>query len=1093
MIQLNQAQRAAVEYLDGPLLVLAGPGTGKTQLLSSRVANILEKTDASPDNILCITFTEAGADNMRERLNSLIGKDANKIHVSTYHQFGTEILRDFSNYSEHITRRFDSPIDEVAIQKIIKNIQSKLPASDILRGDPTKSIADAIKSAKSARLTPNDLKFIAEKNLEDSEVLSSTISPLLDNITPRKLHPTREEVYEPIFEILKPYSAQKPILKTIDRNISSLSSSLEKALDESKETNKLAPLSKWKKVFFDQDSAGKYRLKDRIANKKLLSLANIMSIYNTVLKENNLYDFSDMIEEAISALKQDDGFRLTLSEKYQFILLDEFQDTNPSQFELIKLLTDYEKPLVMAVGDDDQAIFEFQGASATSLSVFKNHYNAHVINLTENYRSTPEILEFSHKIIDQVDDSFVKTQPELGLEKILHANRENPTPSQIRRKEFISSDAEYFWLAEEISNLLNSGVSGEQIAIIAPKYKYITPLLPYLKSHPEINIAYERRDNILEDEKIHELTTISRLIHNLVKGVSTAHLLPEILGYDFWQLKPLKVFKALQTASSRHLSALDYLSESDDSDLKTIADFFAHLALKSPNLPLELFLDLLIGTAKLENLDFRSPFLDFYTQNSDYSTFKLYESLSVLKEKLRAHLHVERPTLSDFIEFLDDYALANMGITNTSPYRDSKNSVQILSAHKSKGLEFDYVFLIDVNSSAWGKSEGNNNMLALPKNLTQIRHTGSTDSERIRLFFVAITRARKSLTMLNSISDFANKTQKRLEYLNEHLDDKNRLISPLLPEESSAVDLCYDDLEEAQKKTDLHRSWVASYQTLTPEIRPILEKRLENYHLTATGLTTFIDIAYAGPLTFFKSTLMRAPSEPSSPRLVYGTLIHSVFEKITKDHISEKTALEFYCSEAEKAPLASEEIEVLIEKGKNALPIVLKAFGEILRTGKAEVDLFSDHISFDGVPLTGKIDHLAINDAEKTLEIYDYKTGTCHPEKKWWGDASLIRYMTQLNFYKILLENSKKYKNYKITRGHILFVDPNKDNEVFDKVYDFNQTDSDIFQKLIKTVYAHIKSLDFIDPSSPLALEPDVDKNHNDLKDFIHQLITDDN
>ena len=86
-----------------------------------------------------------------------------------------------------------------------------------------------------------------------------------------------------------------------------------------------------------------------------------------------VYDFDDMIEEAVRVLREDEGFRLTLSERYQFILLDEFQDTNPSQFEIIKQLTDYEKPLIMAVGDDDQAIYEFQGASATTLINFQEH------------------------------------------------------------------------------------------------------------------------------------------------------------------------------------------------------------------------------------------------------------------------------------------------------------------------------------------------------------------------------------------------------------------------------------------------------------------------------------------------------------------------------------------------------------------------------------------------------------------------------------------------------------------------------------------------------------------------------------------------
>ena len=169
-IELNEEQKQAVEYLEGPLLVLAGPGTGKTQLLSKKVAYILENTDTNPENILCITFTESGAANMRERLASIIGKDAVKVHINTYHAFGREILAEYSNYSDKLARRFDEPIDDVLKFKIIKNIQSALDSSDILRGDNPADIADIINSAKSAGLTAKDLAKIAETNQKDSEV-----------------------------------------------------------------------------------------------------------------------------------------------------------------------------------------------------------------------------------------------------------------------------------------------------------------------------------------------------------------------------------------------------------------------------------------------------------------------------------------------------------------------------------------------------------------------------------------------------------------------------------------------------------------------------------------------------------------------------------------------------------------------------------------------------------------------------------------------------------------------------------------------------------------------------------------------------------
>ena len=110
-LQLNEEQRAAVEYLEGPLLVLAGPGTGKTQLLSAKVAYILEHTDANPENILCLTFTEAGAQNMRDRLQTMMGKAAADVNIHTYHAFGRNLLERYQNYAENLDRRLESPVD----------------------------------------------------------------------------------------------------------------------------------------------------------------------------------------------------------------------------------------------------------------------------------------------------------------------------------------------------------------------------------------------------------------------------------------------------------------------------------------------------------------------------------------------------------------------------------------------------------------------------------------------------------------------------------------------------------------------------------------------------------------------------------------------------------------------------------------------------------------------------------------------------------------------------------------------------------------------------------------------------------------------
>ena len=506
-MKLNEKQKQAVEYLDGPLLVLAGPGTGKTQLLSEKVAYILQNTDTNPENILCMTFTESGALNMRERLKSIIGKDGMKVNINTYHAFGSDILAQYKNYAVDYDRRLDAAIDEVTQYKIVKSIQDGLNGRDILRGDAIKDIISVISSAKSAGLQAFDLEKIAKQNMADSKVLSETISPLLKNVVPRAFKESYDNAYQPIYEILKPYTEGEIIIKGVERSIGEMARDLKAATIEAESLEKIKPLSAWKDKYFEKDDRGNYRLKDVVANKKLLSLARVMAEYDKYLQENGLYDFDDMIEEAVRVLKTDAGFKATLSERYQFIMLDEFQDTNPSQFAIIKELTDYEKPLVMAVGDDDQAIYEFQGALSTNLTDYQAHYQAEVIALVENYRSTQEILDFSHEIIRQAPDRFA--------DKELTAYKKNPGKSQIYRHEFLTSDMEYGFVAEEITRLIKAGVPQNEIAIISYKTKYFMPLLPYLKAHPEINIAYEKKNDLFEDAKMHELFTVARLINEM--------------------------------------------------------------------------------------------------------------------------------------------------------------------------------------------------------------------------------------------------------------------------------------------------------------------------------------------------------------------------------------------------------------------------------------------------------------------------------------------------------------------------------------------------------------------------------------------------
>ena len=1059
---LNANQKRAVEYLDGPLLVLAGPGTGKTQLLSEKVAYILKNTDTSPENILCLTFTEAGASNMRERLMTTIGKDALKVNIGTYHAFGSEILALYKNYSEDYDRMLNSPVDEITQYKIISEIQENLPERDILRGDSIRNILEVISSAKKAGLTELDLKKIAEQNIEDSNVLSEAISPLLKQVVPYKYEPSLENAYKPIYEILKSYTEMKPILKNIERSIANLARDLKEALSEAISSGKITPLTNWRNDYFEQDDKGNYRLKDRIANKKLLSVANIMASYEAHLKDNGLYDFNDMIEEAVKILHNDSGFKLSLEERFQFIMLDEFQDTNPSQFTIVKELTDYEKPMIMAVGDDDQAIFEFQGALSSNLSDFQQYYSAEVIPLVDNYRSTQEILDFSRNIINQAPDRFA--------DKELISHKDALPASDIHRYEFISSDAECGFIADKIAGLVKSGVAQSEIAVISYKTKYFEPLLPYLKAQDGIKIAYEKRDDLFLDDRIHQIITICKYVLEIASEKTPSVQLMEILSYPFFKVPMVEVIHQIGAAKYAKQSAFDYLAKSEDENVSKAMGFLADLVAKSFNEPLDLILNAIVSKMDAESL-------------SPYERFTFYENLGSLKGKVIRHYGEQPLRLKDFVSLMDDYQEAGMALTVTSPYKDSDEAVQILTAHKAKGLEFEYVFIISADHAAWGAGGGNNNLLVLPRNLTQIRHTGMTDSERIRILYVAMTRAKKGLYITNALRDFNGKSPERLEYFEERVEG-DKIISPLMP--LGVVETMYD-MPEIEIREKNVKNWVSAYIEKSPDMRLIYKDRVKNWKMSASALTSFIDVVYAGPQSFFKSYILNTPREPDSESLVLGNLVHKTFETVTNEEISNDEAIAFFLKELDKYDTDTTIKQRIRENFPDKLLIALTGFEKVLRNGKAEVDFSPDKLVVDGVPLVGKIDHITIDEEAKTIEVYDFKTSGYHKEK-WQSHRTLLKYMLQLEFYKLLLKNSPRFSKYEVTKAHILFVYPDSDNEVHDKVYDYNEIPEETLIDLIKAVYHYATTLEFLDDPE-IFIEPDEQRGVKDIKNFIELLL----
>jgi len=442
--KLNTEQAKAVDTIFGPVLVVAGPGSGKTQLLSMRVANILKSTDTLPNSILCLTFTESAAVNMRQRLLSMIGRDAFKVAIHTFHSFCTEIIG--QNPSYFFFGAGYKPSDNLSQVLILREIFSKLDKKNPLSsfheemdytflGDTIASI-DALKKGG---FTPNDFRDLLKQNHEFlgifDQKLEDIFSERISKNTVEKLWKLKNDIEE-----FEPDIDQKKLInqsESANPNWENVYSSFRdfvllqleqvfKQIAELSTDSKVAttPLTAWKKNISAKDVNNITHFKDWLKIDKMFTLADIYEEYQNQLYTKGLFDFSDMLLEVVKVFEDPDKIDLkyNIQEKYQFLLVDEFQDTNGVQMRLLEHVLDSEfnesEPNILAVGDDDQAVFKFQGANIENMLKFKEKYSkTQVIFLTKNYRSTQDILDLALQVAKQSSERLSID----GIEKTLEA------------------------------------------------------------------------------------------------------------------------------------------------------------------------------------------------------------------------------------------------------------------------------------------------------------------------------------------------------------------------------------------------------------------------------------------------------------------------------------------------------------------------------------------------------------------------------------------------------------------------------------------------------------------------------------------------
>ena len=1072
---LNGEQRSAVDTIDGPVLVIAGPGTGKTQLLSTRIANILRQTDASAENILAMTFTDAGARNMRERLSTLIGAESYKVGIFTYHGFANEIIQNYREF--FLDKNLENQADDLKKLEILESVKEKLPTNSGLKYVELKNFAKVISEMKRALITPAELKHIAQVNIAEQDSFHQKIKGLrVSGSSFTKVEP----FYSAVRRALESSISNQLIGTKFKSNLVFYLEKLNEAFLEGEETGKSNSLTAWKgKLLKEKDRNDNFQITDVYKNKKLLEFADFYENFNAEMKSQGLYDFDDMILEVIDTIEKNDDLRFTLQEKYQYILLDEYQDTNDAQAKMIELLTDnpvFEgKPNVLAVGDDDQAIMAFQGASKSNMIDFYNRFgsNTKVINLTKNYRSHGDILSSSKKVADTISGRLTKNLP-ITIEKDISAEKDfSGEEIKIERINFASQIAEFSWVAEEISKLIKNGVSASQIAVIAPKHKILQAFSPYLKNQ-NVPVKYDKRENILEDKAVSQLIKISKLVLAIrdKNEDQMAELFPEVLSFDFWKIPTVEAWKMSWLAKDKREFWIEAILRSDCLAIQRLGEILVALAELSYNNSFEEMFDYILGSRAIfgmkDNDDqgvLKSPIRDYLSNKSDEEFFDVISNLTVLRDHLREFSKERNNDLSVLIKFTDAYNKADLKIVNTNPHSSSENSVQLMTPFVAKGLEFDHVFLLSLNQEVWNRSSGGSKTISMPINLkfTNIQDEG--EDTRKRLLFVAMTRAKTHLYLTNYTSDFSGKNTKSLAFLDEREEDKI-LKSKILPEKWQNIS---HNKKDALEISDLELNWHDFYAVKNESMRNLLRPRIQNFKMSPTNLNSFIDIEYSGPQSFYENNILCFP-EAYGASATLGTLVHDGFnyiqDKINKGETpSFETLRGRFIERISKYPISEKDRTNITGRFDRIFNDFFENRLNEFKAGNiAEKNFSNAGVVIGDALLTGKIDLIRINREDKKIVIVDYKTGSI-PLKNGKIDKSnskIHKYEQQLYFYEILIENTPEFAGYQIEKGIIEFIEPsNKTGETYNYEVCFDSEKENNLKLLIQAVWSRIKNFNF--------------------------------
>ena len=998
--KLNPQQRKAVDTIEGPVMVIAGPGTGKTQILASRIGKILLETDVSPHNILCLTYTDAGVVAMRKRLLQFIGPDAYKVNLFTFHAFCNDVIQDNITLFEKTSL---DPISELEKIELYKELIDTLPKNHLLK------------------------RYRGDVYYEATHLQSLFSTMKKEGWTPAYLNGCIDEY-----------------LKELPTN------------DEHIYQNNRA--GKWSKG----DLKPSY-YEEIEKMEKLRAAVNEFDRFCAMMKKINRYDFEDMINWVLKVFNENSNLLATYQEKYQYILVDEYQDTSGTQNQLVQLLISFwENPNVFVVGDDDQSIFRFQGANVENMLHFATRYKDDLMKvvLTHNYRSTQPILDASKALIGRNTDRLVNQIDGLSKE-LLSANTSiNQLTHPPVIQEYETQRLEMIGVVKKTEALLSKGVAPGKIGIIYKENKYGETLSQYFNLL-NIPVYSKRHLNALE-------LPLSQKIMLILKYLASEHfitysgdeLLFEILHFDWFEIKPIEIAKiSMEVADRRYkenkTSIRELLQEKINTppanlftqnisdNLKRASEIIESLTTAVSNQTLQ---------ALFEDIIREAGIISKIMNGSDkhWQLYILTALFDFVKDETHRNPFLNLQKLVSLIELMETEKIPIPLIQVSG----SEMGINLLTAHGSKGLEFEYVFIVGTNADVWEKKKANNRGYKIPDTVFASITAAKDNQELRRLFYVAITRAEQHLFI--SYSKFKN-DGKEIEpsmFISEIQEEYH------LPAEKGIVD----------KDTEASFAALVFGEGASPEIEKLEEDLvgpiLEKFVMNVTALNSYLKC----PLGFYYNNFIRIPSAKNEST-EFGSAIHYALHYFfdlmqknpNKEFPSKKVFIELFehYMNRHRESFSQEQFNRRGEHGQEVLSnyydTYISTFNKIVVLERSINGVVGD------VPIKGKLDKLEFDG--KKVNVVDYKSGD--PDKgllKLKGpsekDPNGGDYWRQAVFYKILVDN-KSGKDWEVVSSEFDFIEPDKKKKYKKQKIEIKAEDVTTVTQQIKETWVKIQNREF--------------------------------